>query len=158
MAYAGKNFGGGFKVGGPGGGAPPPRRRRIFENLKKFMRKMAKMLYFRLFCKKFQNHAINLCAFGRKTQLVGKFWEIFENFWWKCNGKIEFFSIFWENMLLKIETSEITSLFYNIFSGSVGGSNPPTPPPCVRHWNEAPWRDVQFTRWRYVKSYCELVS
>ena len=97
------------------------------------------MLYFCLFCKKNQNHAVNFCAFGQKTQMFGKFWEIFENFWWKFNGKIEFFSIFWENLLLKIETSEITSFFYNnFFPVRGGGFNPPpsNTPSCVLHWSK----------------------
>ena len=120
-------------------GAEPPGRRRIFENLQKIPEENGKKCcIFAYFAKKFKNHAVNFCAFGRKTQLFGKFWEIFEIFWWKFNGKIEFFSIFWENLLLKIETSEITSFFYNNFFrfGGGGVQTPPNPPPpCVRHWS-----------------------
>ena len=38
----------------------------------------------------------------------------------------------WEILLLNIETSEITSFFYNNFSGSGGGVEPPDPPPPPR--------------------------
>ena len=41
-----------------------------------------------------------------KTQVVGKFWENFENLWWKFYRKIEFylyFILFFESLLLKIE-------------------------------------------------------
>ena len=62
-AYAGKNFGGGFKVlaglvGGPGGGAPG--RRRIFENLQKnFPKKIEKnALFLAYFSKNLRNHAL----------------------------------------------------------------------------------------------------
>ena len=73
-------------VVGPGRVAPgrPENSRKFAKN---FLKKIAKMQTFRLFCKKFQNPALNFRAFGRKTQLLGKFWENFENFWWKCNRK-----------------------------------------------------------------------
>ena len=78
VAYAGKNFGGGVQgrgsglVGGPG--AEIPGSRRIFENLKKFLKKIAQNAVFSpILQRKFQNHAVNFCAFGRKTQLFGKF-------------------------------------------------------------------------------------
>ena len=58
-----------------------------------------------------------------------KFLKIFDE---NSMEKLNFFSIFWDNSLLKIETSEITSFFYNIFSGS-GGFKPTLTPPCVRH-------------------------
>ena len=113
-------------VGGPGGWAP-----RTPENFRKFaknsLRKLQKMLYFRLFCKKISKPRGQFLRVWTKNTIV---WEILRNFWWKFNGKIEFFSIFWENLLLKIETSEITSFFYdNFFRFGGGGSNPPTPPP-----------------------------
>ena len=79
---------------------------------KKFPKKMAKMLYFSLFCKEISKPCGQFLRVWTKNTSV---WEILRNFWWKFNGKIEFFSIFWEHLLLKIETSEITSLFYNNF-------------------------------------------
>ena len=69
---------GGSKVGGPasywapGGGAPG--RQRIVENLEKNSgRKLQKCCIFAYFAKKFQNHALNFRAFGRKTIVLGNF-------------------------------------------------------------------------------------
>ena len=45
-----------------------------------FLGKLLKTHYFSMFSKNFINHAFVFRAFGRKTQFVGKFWEIFENF------------------------------------------------------------------------------
>ena len=47
-----------------------------------------------IFQKNLTNHALIFCAFGRKTQIVGKFWENFENFWWKFYRKLDFYLIF----------------------------------------------------------------
>ena len=47
-----------------------------------------------MFSKKLTKHALIFRAFGRKLQIVGKFCEDLGNFWWKFNGKIEFFYIF----------------------------------------------------------------
>ena len=59
-------------VGGPGGGAP-----RTPENFRKFAKNpeenCKKCCIFAYFTNKFQNHAVNFRAFGRKTQLFGKF-------------------------------------------------------------------------------------
>ena len=78
-----KSFGG-FKVmaGIVGGlGAESPRTPENFRKFAKdFLRKLQKMHYFSLFFKKFQNYALNVCAFGRKTQLVGKFEKILKIF------------------------------------------------------------------------------
>ena len=69
--------------------------------------------------------------FDEKHNSLGnfeKFLKIFdENSMEKLN-----FSIFWENLLLKIETSEITSLFYNnsFRFGGGGGVHTPKPPPA----------------------------
>ena len=60
---------------------------------KRFLRKLQKIHDFSLFFKKFQDYALKICSFGRKTQLVGKFWEYLENLWWKFNRKIEFLFI-----------------------------------------------------------------
>ena len=100
VAYAGKNFGGvqgrgSGLVRGPGGGAP-----RTPENFRKFAknsrRKLQKLLYFRLFCKRFSKPCVKFSRVWTKNNCLGKFWENFENFWWKFNGKIEFSSIFWK--------------------------------------------------------------
>ena len=91
---------------------------------------------FSIFSKTFNKPCVNFCAFGRKTLIVGKFWENFEIFWWKFYRKIEFFIyflflffIFFENLLLKIELSEKRQFFYNNFFRFRGGGNfPPFPP------------------------------
>ena len=71
-----KKIRGGVKVGGPG--AESPGRRRIFENLQKIPEENCKKCcIFAYFAKKFQNHALNFRAFGRKTQL---FEEILRKF------------------------------------------------------------------------------
>ena len=82
VAYAGKKFGGGVQgrrsglVGGPGGGAP-----RTPENFgkfaKKFPKKFAKMLYFRLFCKKISKSCVKFSRVWTKNTIV---WEILRKF------------------------------------------------------------------------------
>ena len=82
--------------GGGGQGAELRGRKRIFENLQKnFLRELRKCI-FSIFFRKFNKPCINFRAFGRKAQIVGKFWENFNNFWWKFNRKIEFLIIFWK--------------------------------------------------------------
>ena len=92
----------------------------------KFLEKIGKMPYLSIFFKKSTNHALIFCAFGRKTI----YWKFWENFWWKFNRKMNFYFIFiLENLLLKIEPSEITPLFYNNFFGFRGLS--PRLRPCI---------------------------
>ena len=77
------------------------------------------MLYFRLFCKKFQNNAVNFSAFGRKTQLFRAFLERFDNFDEKSieNG---IFIDFLENFVAKNRTfANNIILLQQFFSGSV---------------------------------------
>ena len=98
-------------------------------------RKLQNCCIFAYFAKKLQNHALNFRSFGRKTHWLGKFSENFENFWWNIN-KNWIFIYFCENLLLKIETSEITSFFYNNFFRFWGVFEPPYPlrtplTPCV---------------------------
>ena len=76
----------------------------------------------------------------QKTQIIGKFWENLQNFWWKFYRKIEFLFYFFIiyylflNLLLKIEPSEITPFFYNNFFGLGGRGFPPSP--WLRPWTE----------------------
>ena len=58
-----------------------------------------------------------------KRKLLGNFEIFYEN----SIEKFNFIFIF-ENLLLKIEPSEITPLFYNNFFGFGGGGFPPFPP------------------------------
>ena len=68
-------------VGGPRGGAPPPRTPENSRKFaKKFLKKIANMQYFCLFCKKIQNSALNFRAFERKTQLVAEILRKFSDF------------------------------------------------------------------------------
>ena len=66
----------GFKVmaglvGGAGGGGAL-RTPDNFRNANKILKKVAKVQNFRVFCKRFQNHALKFRAFGRKPQSVVK--------------------------------------------------------------------------------------
>ena len=67
-----------------------------------------------------------------KHKLLGNFEKILKFFDENSLEKLNFliFSIyFFENLLLKIEPSEITPVFYNNFFGFGGGGNfPPSPP------------------------------
>ena len=90
---------------------------------------MQKLLYFRLFCKEITKPCVTFsCVWTKNTIAWGNFEKVWK-FWWTFNRKNWIFIYFWENLLLKIETSGITSFFYNNFSGSGGGLNPPNPPP-----------------------------
>ena len=53
----------------------------IFEKiLKNFVRKLLKCIILADFSQNLTNHALNFCAFGRKTEFIGNFAKIFENF------------------------------------------------------------------------------
>ena len=100
----------------------------IFESFHKNIAKNA--LFLDIFQKELTNHALIFCVFGPKTQIVGKFWENFENFWWTFYCKIEFLILFFENLLVKIEPFEITPVFSNNLFGFSGGISPLSP--CQR--------------------------
>ena len=99
---------------GSGGADRPGRRRNFLKFAKNSLRKLLNMHYFSLFFKKFQNYALHFCAFGRKTQFVGKFEKILKIFDENSIEKLHFY-LFLGKLLLKIEPSEITSVFYNNF-------------------------------------------
>ena len=63
---------------------------------KYFQGKLRKMHYFSILTKDLTNLALEFCAFGRKMQIVVKFCESFEIFWWKFYRKLEFLTIFWK--------------------------------------------------------------
>ena len=76
-------------VGGPG--VEPPDAGEFAIICKKLLKKIAKIHYFSLFIKKISNYALNFCACGRKTQLIGKILKkvqlkncIFIYFWGIC--------------------------------------------------------------------------
>ena len=58
-----------------------------FRKFSNFFRKFRKMHYFSIFSKNLTKHALIFRSFGRKIQIIGKFWENYENFWWKFNKK-----------------------------------------------------------------------
>ena len=120
------------------------------ENFWKFAKifeiKVQKSIIFARFTQNFIHPASIFSRVWRKTKIVGKFLRKFENFWWKFNRKIDF-KLFLEKMLLKIEPSEITSFFYDIFSISEGGRSRRSP--WLRHWLfslkvKIPFRNLRF--------------
>ena len=80
------------------------------------------MHYFSKFFKLVNNLCVTFCAFGRKTQIAEDFEKILKVFDENSIETFNFYFIFWENLLLKIERSEITPFFYNNFSGFGGGA------------------------------------
>ena len=82
---------------------------------------MQKLLYFRLFCKEITKPCVKFSRVWTKNTI----------YWANCEKILDETSIeklnlylFLENLLLKIETSEITSFFYNNFSRFGGGVSP----------------------------------
>ena len=68
-------------------------------------------------------------AFGRKTQIVGKIWDNFENFWWKFNRKIEFLINFGKFVTLNRGFGNNTIFLQQFFRFRGEGNFPPSPPP-----------------------------
>ena len=68
----------------------------LFENFQTyFLIKLRKCIILAYFSKHLTNPALIFRAFGRKTKIVGKFWEKFANFWWKFYRKMEFLFYFY---------------------------------------------------------------
>ena len=83
------------------------------------------MDYFRrFFKKKIKNLAFNFRALEEKHKLFGNFEKILKSVDKNSLEKLNVYLLL-EKFLLKIEPSEITSFFYNIFSISAGDV------PCV---------------------------
>ena len=79
------------------------------------------------------NYGLIFFAFGRKTQIVGIFWENAEIFWWKFYRKIQIFYFnFFRIFVIQNRASEITPFFYNNFFGLGGGIFPFSP--WLRPW------------------------
>ena len=109
------------------------------------------MQYLCIFSKRFSNLALIFCAFSRKIQTVVKFWEMFENFRWKFERKMEFllyiFYLIFRKFLTNNKHSEITPFFFdNFFRFRVGGGFPLLPPGyaldrwCHFEWDiKLPW-------------------
>ena len=98
---------------------------RFWENFENFPKKIANMHYFCIFFKKLTNHSLIFCSFGRNTQFLGNFEKILKICDENSIEKLNFYFIFiLETLLIKIEPSEITPFFCNIFSVSGGGVAP----------------------------------
>ena len=117
--------------GSPRGGfreAEPPGRRRSFQKIcKKSNDKLQ-------FLKKFNKQCDNFLRVWTKNTIYLKFWENFEICWRKVYRKIEIFCfiiIFWENLLLKMEPSEITPFFCNFFGFGRISPFPLATPLCI---------------------------
>ena len=65
---------------------------------KTFFRKLRKMHYFSIFQKNFNKPCVNFFPFGRKTQIVGKFWENLLKIFIKKLTKMNYFSIFFNRI------------------------------------------------------------
>ena len=96
---------------------------------KRFLQKFVKMLYFSIFFKRCNKPMRSFFAVWTKNTNC---WDILRKFW-KFLMKIQLknWILLWflENLLLKIEPSEITQFYYNNFFGFGGGdSSPPLPP------------------------------
>ena len=100
----------------------------IWENFQKnSLKNCLKCITLAYFQKNLTNPVLLFRAFGRKILIVGKFWENFENFWWKFNRKIEFLASCGK-VVVKIEPSEITPFFYSNFFDFGGGGTFRVPP------------------------------
>ena len=117
---------------------------KCWEILRKFskilIRHLWKCFILAYFSKDLTNPCVHFSPFGQKTQIVGKFWENFENFWWKFNWKLTFIRIFGK-FVTKKEPSEITPFFYNNFFGFGGGgiSHPSLPNPPMANYKMKNW-------------------
>ena len=102
-----------------------------FRNFSKcFFRKLRKCIVLTYFQKNLTNNALIFCAFGRKTQIVGKIWENFENFWCKFYRKTEFifcFYFYFGKFVTKNRAFGNNTIFYNFFL-FLGAKFPPFPP------------------------------
>ena len=102
---------------------------KILENSHKKIPKNALLVH--IFQKNLTNNSLLFCAFGRKTQILGKFWENFENFWWKFYWKIDFYFIF-RKFVTKNSLRKCHQFSTTIFS--VWAEFPPFPP-WLRPWH-----------------------
>ena len=113
-------------VGGPG-------RRRIFENLQKIPEENCnKCCILAYFAKKFQKHALNFRAFGRKTIVWGNSEKMLKIFDENSMEKLNFY-LFLGKFVGKYRNIGNNIIFLQQFFPVRGGLNPPNPHPCVRH-------------------------
>ena len=111
--------------------------RNFAKIFKKSLQNIAKMHYFSIFFKKVNKPMRSFFAVWTKNTNC---WEILRKFW-KFLMKIQLknWILLWflENLLLKIEPSEITPFFYNNFFGFEGGGD--FPPPMISHYKLQIW-------------------
>ena len=90
-------------------------------------RKLQKMLHFRLFWKKCQNHALNFRAFGRKTIVWGKFEKILKIFCQNSMEKLSFYRFFGKSFAQNRNFGNHIIFLQHFLTVLRGGVNPPTP-------------------------------
>ena len=106
-------------------------KHNLLESFEKiFIRILLKCIIFAYFSKKFSKPCVN---FSRVWTKNANCWEILKIFDETSIEKLNFYFIFifmLENLLLKIEPSEITPFFYHNFFRFGGGDFPSSP--CLR--------------------------
>ena len=80
---------------------------------RKFLKKIAKMLYFRLFCKEISKPCGMFSRVRTKNNSLGNFEKILTILEEKSIEKLRFYRFSGKTFLLKIKTSRITSFFCN---------------------------------------------
>ena len=101
--------------------------------------------------KYFINHALDFRPFGRKTQILWKFWENIENFWWKFNWKLNFLFYFsFRKFVTKNRAFGNNTIFSNNLFGSGEGISP------SRDSRIQP-REAKHKFWGYV-TLCKWIS
>ena len=106
---------------------------KFSEIFKRCISKILKNPLFSIFFEKCNKPCVTFSRVWENCRETEKILVIFdENSIQKFN-----FYLFLERLLLKIETSEINSIFYNNFSGSGGGFKPPDPPAYATHFLRA---------------------
>ena len=104
--------------------------RKKFRNFAKILfRKLPKCIILAYFTQNFTNPALIFRAFGRKTNCLKILAKILD----ENSIKKLTFKLFLKKLMLKIEPSEITSFFYNIFFQFRGWTRFRCPP-WLRHW------------------------
>ena len=104
-----------------GPGADPPDAGEFSKICKKIPEENCKKCcIFAYFAKKFQNHALNFRAFGRKTQLFGEILKIFDE---NSKEKLNFY-LFLANFVAKNRNFGNNIIFLQQFF-PVGGVEPP---------------------------------
>ena len=102
----------------------------IFESFSKiFLRKLLKMHYLSIFFKRFNKPCVNFSRVWTKNEVLGNFEKNLKIFDENAIEKLNIFIFyFFENLLLKIEPSEIPPFFYNNFFSVSGGGHFPLSP------------------------------